>query len=106
MGRKRVILLPRDRKILNELGENIKLSRLRRKLSAQQVADRAGVARTTVYYVEKGSQGVSIGYYLKVLVALGLAEDLTKVAKDDLLGRKLQDAELSVPKRAPKNDSE
>lgn len=102
MGRKQVVLLPKDRKILSVLGDNIKLSRLRRKLSTQQVAERANVGRTTVYFIEKGSPRVSIGHYLKVLNVLGLASDLAKVAQDDVLGRKIQDAELSIPKRAPK----
>lgn len=37
------ILLPRLKRILTELGENIKLARLRRKLSAEQVAERSGI---------------------------------------------------------------
>lgn len=105
MGSKKIILLPKERKILKLLGENIKLARLRRKLSASQVAERAGIGRTTIYHIERGSPGVSIGYHLKVLSVLGLSDDFLSIAKDDVLGRKIQDADLSVPKRAPKTDN-
>ncbi len=77
-----------------ELGENIKLARLRRKLTAGQVAERAGISRRTLVSVEKGSPSVAMGTYAQVLFVLGLADDLPNVAKDDLLGRKLQDAGL------------
>ena len=95
-------LLPRSRKIMLELGENIKMARLRRKLSTQQVAQRANISRPTLNAIEKGSPGVSMGYYLQVLSILGLDNDLLKVAKDDELGRKLQDAGLTIKARAPK----
>ena len=93
-------------KILKGLGENIKLARLRRKLSTMQVAERADIGRTTLYEIERGKPNVSMSNYAKVLFVLGLEEDLLSVAKDDLLGRKLQDAKLIVKERAPKRKSE
>lgn len=93
-------------KILEGLGDNIKLARLRRKLSTKQVAERAGIGRTTLYEIERGRSNVSIESYVKVLSVLGLEEDLLNVAKDDTLGRKLQDAKLVVKKRAPRRKSE
>ena len=98
----KTILLPKLTKILAEMGENIKLARLRRKLTAEQVAERAGIARSTLWQVEKGLPSVSLGTYAQVLFVLGLEKDLQLIAKDDILGRKLQDAELSIRKRAPK----
>ena len=89
-------------KILKELGENIKLARLRRKLSTIQVAERAGISRTTLYEIERGKPNVSVGKYAQVLSVLGLEDDLLNVAKDDELGRKLQDAKLIIKERAPK----
>lgn len=102
MNKKKTILLPRLQKILLELGMNIKLARLRRKLSGEMVAERANISRPTLSSIEKGSAGVSIGAYLQVLLVLGLENDFAKVASDDNLGRKLQDAGLTVKKRAPK----
>lgn len=102
MKSKQPVLLPKARKILTELGQNIKLARLRRKLTTEQVAERAHIARSTLWLVEKGNPGVAMGIYLQVLLTLGLEKDLLAVAKDDQLGRKLQDAELIVKERAPK----
>lgn len=102
MAKKQHIILPKTRRILTELGENIKLARLRRKLSAEQVAERANISRPTLVEIEKGSPSVSIGSYLLVLKVLGLEEDFLKVAKDDVLGRKLQDAGILRGERAPK----
>jgi transcriptional regulator with XRE-family HTH domain len=98
----KVVLLPRLTKILEEMGGNIKLARLRRRLTAEQVAQRAGISRSTLWQVEKGLPSVSMGTYAQVLFVLGLEADWLSVAADDLLGRKLQDAGLLVGKRAPK----
>jgi transcriptional regulator with XRE-family HTH domain len=88
--------------MLGTLGEQIKLARLRRDLSSEQVAERAGIARGTLIKVERGDEGVAIGTYFRVLIALGLAQDILLLAKDDELGRKLQDAKLVVKERASK----
>lgn len=95
-------LLPKHERLLQELGENLRMARLRRNLSSEQVAERAGIARNTLIKIENGDEGVAVGYYLRVLIVLGLEEDLRKVAQDDVLGRKLQDAGLSIAKRVTK----
>ncbi len=102
MARRKPVLLPRGRNILAELGENIKLARLRRRFSSEQVATRADISRPTLTAIEKGSASVSIGHYLQVLTVLGLEKDLVQVGRDDELGRKLQDARLTTRERAPK----
>ena len=102
MKSRKSVLLPSLNKVFKELGENIKLARLRRRLSAEQVAERAGISRATLWHVEKGSPSVAMGIYGQVLFVLGLERDLLNVAADDAFGRKLQDAELIVKKRAPK----
>lgn len=94
--------MPSSQRILKELGENIRLARLRRKLSAEQVSERANISRKSLWNVEKGASGVSMGIYCRALFVLGLEKDLLKVAADDALGRKLQDAGLLVKQRAPK----
>jgi len=103
MGIKPTNLLPKHDRMLADLGENLKLARLRRKLSAEQVAERAGVSRSTLSLMENGSAGASLGKLLQVLVVLGLESDLARVAADDVLGRKLEDARLTeTRRRAPK----
>jgi transcriptional regulator with XRE-family HTH domain len=102
MNSKGLTLLPRLEQILEEVGENIKLARLRRKLSAQQISERAGISRTTLRSIEKGSPNVSMAGYIQVLFILGFEKDILHLAKDDELGRKLQDIKLMVKQRAPK----
>ena len=98
----KTVLLPKLTQILKEMGENIKLARLRRKLTTEQIAERAGISRSTLWQVEKGLPSVSLGTYAQVLFVLGLEKDLQLIAKDDLLGRKLQDIELLTGKQATK----
>ena len=76
------------------MGENIKLARKRRKLTAIQVAERAGISRSTLSLIEKGESSVAMGAYFNVLRVLGLQDDFIKLAADDEFGRKLQDIEL------------
>ncbi|MGH2643071.1 MAG: helix-turn-helix domain-containing protein [Chitinophagaceae bacterium] len=94
MRSKKIILLPKFQKILEQVGENIRLARKRRKLTAIQIAERAGINRSTLYQIEKGSASVSIGAYVNVLRVLGLQDDFLQLAANDELGRKLQDLEL------------
>ena len=96
------VLLPSSVKIIAAFGENIKLARLRRRLTTEQVSERASISRSTLHHIEKGSPSVALGLYFQVLFVLGLENDLLKVAADDLLGRKLQDAGLIVKERGPK----
>ena len=103
MGRVKRYLLPKAKRVLSELGENIKLARLRRKLTMEQVAQRANLSRSTLWMIEKGSPRVAMGAYAEVLFVLGLEEDFLKLAHDDRLGRKLQDAKLLLGERAPKS---
>ena len=98
-------ILPKNLKILNDVGAQIQLARLRRKFSAEQVAERAGISRKTVYNIEQGIPTVAIGSYLQVLFVLGLEKDLAMVAATDPLGRKLQDAGIATAKRAPKKSN-
>lgn len=52
--------------------------------------------------IEKGSPTVSMGAYAQVLFTLGMQQDLLKLAADDVVGRRLQDAGLETKKRGPK----
>lgn len=102
MKSKGAVYTQKQKKILEQLGENIRLARLRRKLSSKSVAERAGIAVSTMTNVENGEPGVGIGTYLQVLSVLQLAEDILLIADKDPLGRRLQDNMLLAPKRAPK----
>jgi transcriptional regulator with XRE-family HTH domain len=86
--------------------ENLRLARLRRRYSAEIVAQRAGIARATLYRVERGDARVSLGIYARVMQVLRLEEDLKSLAVDDVLRRKLQDIGLGVCARAPKKSKE
>lgn len=94
MNRKKQVVFPKYQKILEQVGENIKLARKRRKLTTLQVAERAGIDRTTLYHIEKGKSSVSIAAYFNTLRVLGLQDDFLKLAADDDFGRKLQDLNL------------
>lgn len=94
MNRKKQILFPKHQQILEVVGENIRLARKRRKLTTIQVAERAGIDRTTLYKVEMGNGSVSIAAYMNTLRVLGLQNDFLKLAADDEFGRKLQDLDL------------
>ena len=94
MPRKPPVVFPRVQRLLSELGERLRLARKRRKLSNAVIAQRAGVSRTTVYKVEAGDPGATLGAYVRVLAVLGLEGDLNLLAADDRIGRKLQDLAL------------
>ncbi len=84
---------------LKILGENIRLARLRRKISTVMLSERAGMSRNTLRSIERGESAVTLGAYASVLFCLGLDKDLLLIAKDDLLGRKLQDLRMTQPKK-------
>ena len=105
MSKRTVVVMPETQRILETMGEQIKLARLRRQLSVELVAERAGISRATLWNVEKGSASVAIGIYAAVLHALNnMDKDLLLVAKDDEFGKKMQDMNMQVKKRAPKGD--
>lgn len=91
---KKQSVLPKFQVVLEQMGENIKLARKRRKLTTTQVAERAGIVRSTLYLIEKGDPSVAMGAYFNVLRVLGLQDDFLKLAADDVFGRKLQDLDL------------
>jgi transcriptional regulator with XRE-family HTH domain len=93
-----LMYLPQKR-LLVDLGERLRLARLRRRLGVEVTCERAGVSRMTLYRAEAGSPAVALGTLVRLLSVLGLEADLELIARDDKLGRVLQDQELA-PRRA------
>jgi len=103
MGREISTLPPQNECLIVDLGENFRLARMRRKLSAEQIAESAGLSRSTLHLIENGSAGISLGKLVQELAVLGLEQDLSAVGSDDIPGRELEDARLTeTRRRAPK----
>jgi len=88
---------------LSILGQHLRLARLRRNLTMAQVAANAQCSRLTLSRLERGHATVSLGVLARVLQVLQLEDDLLLIAKDDKLGRLVQDLQLIDKKRASKN---
>ncbi len=96
-------ILPGTEQILKTMGEQIKLARLRRSLSAETVAELSGISRASLWKVENGNPAVAMGIYAVVLHTLNdLDKDLLQIAREDEFGRHLQDQHLILKKRAPR----
>lgn len=102
MTKRTFVLYPSSAKEMADLGERLKDARLRRRFSMETVCARADISRPTLYKVEHGDPSVAIGIYVQVLRVLGLVADLSLIAKEDVLGRRLQDESLPQRKRAPR----
>jgi transcriptional regulator with XRE-family HTH domain len=83
-----------QKKLLGDLGERLRLARLRRKLGVAVTCERAGISRMTLYRAESGNSAVALGTLVRILSVLGLESDLNQIARDDKLGRLLQDNAL------------
>jgi transcriptional regulator with XRE-family HTH domain len=92
--------LPQKR-LLQSLGERLRLARLRRKLGVDITSERAGISRMTLYRAEAGNSAVALGTLVRILSVLGLESDLDQIARDDKLGRLLQDNDLKTRHRPP-----
>ncbi len=97
MKSKKVLLMPKARRSLEILGQNLKLARIRRRISAALMCERAGISHATLTAIEQGKASVTMAGYMAVLFSLNMYKDMERVALDDVLGRELQDIQL--PKR-------
>ncbi len=96
MAKTHPVPLPSLARILAELGNRLRSARIRRNLTTAMVAERADISLPTLRQIEQGSPTVSLGAYAQVLLALNLEKDLALLARDDELGRRLQDLNLPV----------
>ena len=85
--------------LLVELGERLRMARLRRKLTAEEVAGEAGITRVTLHRAERGEPAITTGTLIKVMGVLGLSGDFALLARDDKLGRLMQDDRLRTRRR-------
>ncbi len=99
MKRNAPILAPGLNTRLNRVGEQIRLARLRRNLTAIVLAEQSGMSRATLNKIEKGNPNVSFGSYCAVLHTLGLDEDIELLAANDSLGKSI-DERNTIRKRA------
>lgn len=90
-GKQKAVIFPGQQLALDSLGQNLRLARKRRSMSQKMLSERTGLNRKTIYRIEHGDSGVSLGHYARVLGALSLIDELAKVGLNDELGRKLQD---------------
>ncbi len=87
---------------MEALGQRLRYARLRRRFSMETVCARANLSRPTLYKIENGDPSVAIGFYVQVLRVLGLLANLSLIAKEDVLGRRLQNESLPQRRRAPR----
>jgi len=99
MAKQTLPAFPRYRRTAEGLGDRLRLARLRRRISATEMAERVGVSRMTIYKLERGDLSVGFGILVRTLGVLGLDADLDLIARDDELGRRLQDVSLRRPRR-------
>ena len=104
MGRRVRKPFPQASRQMEALGDRLRLARLRRKLTSVLFAERMGVSRDTLHRLEKGDPGISLGTYLRALRVLGLDLDIDLIARDDVLGRRLQDERLTRRRRSSGGD--
>ena len=101
MAKKTSPLLPATNELLRQFADRLRLARLRRRLPARQVAERAGMSPMTLRSLERGGSGVTIGAYLAIMQVLGVERDLDLLGLADPVGRQLQDAQLPLRAHKP-----
>lgn len=87
------------RRILGKLGSDIRDARLRRRIRASTLAERAFISRTTLHKIERGDAGVSMGKYATVLFVLGMHDGIADLADRSRDGIGLDLLEERLPQR-------
>lgn len=92
-------VFPRQQHQAEALGDRIRLARLRRGISQQELAARIGVSRKTMVKLEAGDASIGLAVLLRTLDVLGLADSIDQLAAQDEIGRRLEDIQRT---RAPR----
>src|SRR5438034_9170195 len=100
MTRPSRLLFPATQRRAAALGERLRAARLRRRMSAAEMAERSFVSRPTLRKLEAGDLTVSAAVLARVLEVLSLDEDLDRLAEHDEIGTKLADARTPRPGRS------
>ena len=106
MAGKKAMLTASGNCKLKELGVRIKRARLRRNMSIELLAEKAGIGKSTFYAIEKGEPTVSIGAYVAVLMVLGIDSDIDTIAIDEDAKKQLYEQNLVKRKRASRPRTE
>ena len=94
------------RRSLRNVGQDIRTARLRRRLPAAIIAERADITRATLGRVERGDASVSIGIYATVLWSLGMGDRVGRLAESDLIGQHLEEERLPQRAHLPRRSTE
>jgi len=91
-----------------QLGQRIRIARIRRGWSIADLASKAGINRNTLSALELGKPGAAVGVFLTVLWALGLERTLDGVADPDadLHGKALEAARRPLRVGKPRKNSD
>lgn len=101
--------LPREvLKHLEELGQRVRIARVRRRMSTEDLAQACGIGRRTLYRIERGEPGIALGTFLSVLWKLALLDTMGGVANPDTddHGKILEAAARPQRVRAPASDND
>ena len=84
------------KRIMHKVGSDMRDARLRRRLSMELIAERAGISRITLRKIENGNTSVSLGSFVSVLFSLGMIDRLKEIAdaSHDHVGRQLEEEQL------------
>jgi DNA-binding XRE family transcriptional regulator len=91
MSKRTPPVFPTTSRQLAGLGERLRAARLRRRMTQAALAARSDVSLPTLRKLEQGEPSSSLATLLRVLQVLGLDKDIDALAKDDEIGRRLQD---------------
>jgi transcriptional regulator with XRE-family HTH domain len=84
-------LSPPEADAMERLGRRIRLARLRRGITQEEMADRLGVTRKTYVALEGGKETVNIGALVKTMSVLGYVDRVSDILASDPIGEELEE---------------